>query len=250
MRLISFAFICYLFFAVFSLSGLHAQTRHTFNGWGAVFSSFKINNKFSIHFDAQLRSGDKWEQLQTILIRPGLHYKINATQIATIGYAYVHQERVLAGVDDWLPEHRIWEQYIINQAFSIDGHASSLQHRFRLEQRFLPKLVLTYNELSNDGHMFSQRLRYFVRGIFPLAPCVKFEKGIFVSLQDEIMVNISGATYVNDKFFDQNRAYTSLGYRLSKKADLELGYMHQYVAGRNNIRTINSILQLAIYLRL
>jgi hypothetical protein len=98
--------------------------------------------------------------------------------------------------------------------------------------------------------MFSQRLRYFVRGIFPLASGSKFEKGMFVSLQDEIMVNISGASSVNDKFFDQNRAYASLGYRLSKKADIELGYMHQYVAGRNNIRTINSILQLAIYLRL
>jgi hypothetical protein len=96
MRLTSFALICYLFFTVFSFSGLHAQTRHTFSAWGAVFSSFKINNKFSIHFDGQVRSGDKWEQLQTILIRPGLHYKVNATQIATIGYAFVQQERLLA----------------------------------------------------------------------------------------------------------------------------------------------------------
>ena len=250
MRFTFFALICYLLFTVFSISGLQAQTRHTFSAWSAVFSSFKISNKLSIHFDGQVRSGDKWEQLQTILIRPGLHYKVNETQIATIGYAFVQQERLLAGVNDWVPEHRIWEQYIINQAFSIDGHASSLQHRFRLEQRFLPKLVISNNELDNDGYLFAQRLRYFVRSIFPLAPCSKFEKGMFISLQDEIMVNISGASYVNDKFFDQNRAYASLGYRLSKKADIELGYMHQYVAGRNDIRVINSILQLGIYLRL
>ena len=106
----------------------------------------------------------------------------------------MQQERLLAGVNDWVPEHRIWEQYIINQSFSGGGHASSLQHRFRLEQRFLPKLVINNNELDKDGYNFSQRFRYFIRGIFPLAPCTKFEKGMFVSLQDEIMVNISGAS--------------------------------------------------------
>jgi len=250
MRLVLFTLAFFLFITFVSSPGLHAQSLHTFSGWGALFSSVKLNKKLSLHFDAQLRSSDNWEQLQTILIRPGLHYKVNANQIATIGYAYVQQLRSLGGISDWEPEHRIWEQYIINQAFSIDGHASSLQHRFRLEQRFLPKLVLNNNEIDKDGYMFSQRLRYFIRSIFPLAPCSKFEKGMYVSLQDEIMVNISGASSVNDKFFDQNRAYTSLGYRMSKKADIELGYMHQFVAGRNNIRTINSILQLGIYLRL
>jgi hypothetical protein len=85
---------------------------------------------------------------------------------------------------------------------------------------------------------------------FHLQPCVKFEKGMFVSLQDEIMVNINGASAVNDKFFDQNRAYVSLGYRLSAKADIEMGYMNQYVAGRNDNRVVNNILQLGIYLRL
>jgi hypothetical protein len=63
--------ISYLVISIFSLPVLQAQTRHTFTGWGAVFSSFKINKKLSIHFDAQIRSSDNWEQIQTILIRPG-----------------------------------------------------------------------------------------------------------------------------------------------------------------------------------
>jgi len=229
---------------------LQAQTRHTFSGWGAVFSSIKLDKKLSINFDAQIRSSDKWEQIQTILIRPGLHYKVNANQIATIGYAYVQQLRSLAGISDWEPEHRIWEQYIINQSFSINGHASALQHRFRLEQRFLPKLAISDGDITNEGYNFSQRLRYFTRGVFPLQACTKFEKGMFVSLQDEIMVNITGASAVNDQFFDQNRAYVSIGYRMSAKADIEIGYMNQYVAGRNDNKTSNNILQLGVYLRL
>jgi len=250
MRLIFLSLISYLFITIVFSPGLQAQTLNTFSGWGAVFSSIKINKKLSIHFDGQIRSNDKWEQIQTVLLRPGLHYKVNANQVATIGYAYVQQLRSLGGISDWEPENRIWEQYIINQSFSVGGHASALQHRFRLEQRFLPKLAIDNDEISNDGYNFSQRLRYFARAVFPLQACAKFEKGMFVSLQDEIMVNISGASAVNDQFFDQNRAYASIGYRLSTKADIEFGYMNQYVAGRNDNKTINNILQLAIYLRL
>ena len=250
MRLVLFTLAFFLFITFVSSPGLHAQSLHTFSGWGALFSSVKLNKKLSLHFDAQLRSSDNWEQLQTILIRPGLHYKVNANQIATIGYAYVQQLRSLGGISDWEPEHRIWEQYIINQSFPVSGRASALQHRFRLEQRFLPKLKLADSEINNDGYNFSQRLRYFARAVFPFQVCTKFDKGMFVSLQDEIMVNITGASSVNDQFFDQNRAYVSIGYRLSTKADLEVGYMNQYVAGRRDSYTVNNILQLALYLRL
>ncbi len=228
---------------------LYAQSQNNFNGWLALFSSYKLNKKFAIHFDGQLRSADKWKEAQSFIIRPGVNYMIASNQVATLGYAYVGHHRRIDDVSGWAPEHRIWEQYIINQSFPFLQRPVSLQHRLRLEQRFLSRSEVANTELKTAEYVFSQRFRYFARSIFPLKATAKFTQGMFISLQDEIFFNVTNASVINDKFFDQNRAYGSLGYRLSQKCDIEVGYMYQFIAGRSsNIN--NHILQLAGYLRL
>lgn len=228
---------------------LYAQTQNTFSGWGAVFGSFKIKDRFSLHFDGQVRSSHEWREMQSILIRPGVHYRVNKNMIATVGYAYVAHHRRINEVSGWAPEHRIWEQYIINQSFNIAGHATALQHRFRLEQRFISTSAVDNDKLTTTGFNFAQRLRYFARAVIPLQQTKKFTKGTFISLQDELFVNIGDASATNGKFFDQNRAYASLGYRFSPAFDLEAGYMNQYISGKVS-NTSNNILQVAGYVRL
>ena len=250
MRLTRFCFICFLLIAIIFPIKSKAQTLHTFSGWAALFSTITVSKKLSIHFDGQFRSNDNWQQFQTIILRPGLNYKINDRQVATVGYAYVQQVRAIDGVSNWEPEHRLYEQYSITQNLPIDDHANSLRHRFRLEQRFLPKVFLTNNGLSSDGYNFSQRIRYYVKDIFPLQKSLKFEKGLFVSLQDEIMFNLGDVSVVNDQFFDQNRIYISVGYRLSSKMDIESGFMNQFIAGKGALSTSNNVIQMAIYFRL
>ncbi|MBN8428426.1 MAG: DUF2490 domain-containing protein [Xanthomonadales bacterium] len=63
-------------------------------------------------------------------------------------------------------------------------------------------------------------------------------------------LNFGNTSNVNGKFFDQNRLYLAMGYRLSTKADLEVGYMNQYINGKGTSFTNNHIVQLATYLRL
>jgi len=236
---------------VFLLSsfGLRAQTQQTFSGWTAVFGSAKLSGKFSLHFDAQARSADKWQEVQTILLRPGLHYQVRKNQLATVGYAFIYHHRRIGTVGGWGPEHRTWEQYIINQRPNLLARTTALQHRFRLEQRFISKSIVRNDKLVTDGHQFAQRLRYFARWVLPFNKTKEFRRGAFMSLQNEIFVNIGDAAAVNGKFFDQNRAYGSVGYRFSPKYDMELGYMNQFVSGRS-ANTANSILQLAGYVRL
>ncbi len=228
---------------------LQAQAQNTFSGWSALFGTYKLNSRFSIYFDGQARSADQWKELQSYLLRPGLHCQVSKNKIATIGYAYIGHHRRVSDISGWVPEHRIWEQFIINQSFAIGGHASSLQHRFRLEQRFIGRGIVKNNRLATDGHNFTQRLRYFARSLFPLKKTAAFKTGTFISLQNEIFVNVQHASVVNDRFFDQNRAYTSFGYRASPRFDIEIGYMNQFIAGKSN-NTMNNILQLAGYLRL
>lgn len=245
-------FVCkkaFLMLFVFYSTILSAQTDNTFTGWGAVFASYKLNDKFSIHFDGQIRSNDEIENVQSFIIRPGLNYHASKNIVLTIGYAYIENRRVIEMASDMIPEHRIWEQFIYNQRFK-GGHFTSLQHRVRLEERFIGKSYLENGSIVIDGSEFSLRLRYFLRTIFPLIKTDNFTDGAFVSLQDELFVNLDNApTLTNGGFFDQNRAYVSFGWRFNSKFDLEMGYMHQYIDGRN-INVNNNIVQLAAYLRL
>jgi hypothetical protein len=183
-------------------------------------------------------------------LRPGLNYHISNKAIATLGYAYIGTNRTVSGISGWIPEHRIWEQFIYNQKFALSARSTTLQHRFRLEERFIGTAMVDGDELATDDYEFAMRLRYFARMIMPLQKTESFTSGAFVAFQDEAFFNIKNNDKVtNGKVFDQNRAYVALGWRFSPKFDLEAGYMNQYVLGRS-LDVSNSIIQVAGYVRL
>jgi len=226
---------------------LYAQGQTQFSGWLATFNTFKTGKKTSIHNDIQWRSSDEFQHTQTFLFRAGLNYQVRKNMVATAGYAFIHNRRLVAGVSGYAPEHRIWEQFVISHKIKT----AMIAHRFRLEQRFISRSVVSGNELKNDGHVYANRFRYFVRSVLPLqSPGGSFTKGPFAALQNEVFVNIGNKANVNGEFFDQNRLYLAGGYRLSPKLDLEAGYMNQYINGRGSAFTNNHIVQLASYIRL
>jgi len=234
-----------LFLFFFFLTGklLHAQAQ--FSGWFGNFSSFKLSNKLSIHFDGQLRSTDDIEHISTLLLRTGLNLNLRKNMIGTAGYAYIRNRREIGNVSGYAPEHRIWQQFIVSHPVIN----TTLSHRFRLEQRFIAKSEVDNNELKNEGNVYANRFRYFFRTMVPLGDKLQ-EKTPFIALQNEVFVNFGDKSGVNGEFFDQNRAYLAFGYRFSQRFDAEIGYMNQYINGRNNSFTNNHILQLATYLRL
>lgn len=228
-----------------------AQEKQT-AGWFAAFNTFKIPvSKFSIHLDAQVRSADKFEALQTFIVRPGVNYHVRKNMVATVGYAWIRLRAAYITSNnqndfDYLSEHRIWEQFIVNHNVAF----IPLQHRFRLEQRFMPKSVVDGNDLKNDGFDLAHRFRYFLRGVIPVDGSKTFTKGVFAAIQNEIFLNYGDPTRTNGKVFDQNRAYLAVGYRLSPKFDVEGGYLNQFVSGRTGSRITYHVAQIATYLRL
>ncbi len=222
---------------------LLAQSQST--AWLASFNTIKTGKKTSIHTDIQWRSADKWKYTQTLLIRSGLNYHIDKRFTFTGGYAYISNRRVINGISGFVPEHRIWEQLLFNHKLSC----INIGHRLRLEQRFLPDVIVSNNELKHNETLFANRIRYFFRSVLPLHKQEQFTKGWFVALQNEIFVNIGNTSHVNGKSFDQNRLYLAAGYRLSTTFDLETGYLNQYVSGRTNAFA-NHVVQVAGYLRL
>jgi hypothetical protein len=230
-----------------------AQTQ--FTGWLAGFNTIKIRNtKLSIHADFQLRSSHQLEHTQTLLLRTGLNYHINKKWVATAGYAFIHNRRTVGLTTGYAPEHRIWEQILFTHPLVIGAgqHArkGSLAHRFRLEQRFIAKSTAQNDQLINEGNVYANRLRYFIRNVTPLVPWSSTGKAPFLALQNEVFVNIGDKSAVNGEFFDQNRAYLAVGYRFHTKFDAELGYMNQYINGRGETITNNHIVQIATYVRL
>jgi hypothetical protein len=221
-----------------SFIGFHAysQTSHQNSGWLFLLNSTKFNDKWGMHLDVQLRSHDDWDGAKNFLFRPGVTYYINDHSNATLGYLLASTFQKTEGGNKHTAEYRIWEQYIITHKVKT----LNLQHRFRLEQRFID---------AGTDDVFAQRLRYFIRGVLPLsAPEGAFGKGAFVALQNELFFNVQNKSKLNQHFFDQNRAYAALGYRFSKKVDLEAGYLNQMIKGANN-NTMNNIIQLALYTR-
>jgi hypothetical protein len=209
-----------------------------FTGWGAWFHTQKFSKHWGGFFDAQFRSSNQFSYLRNPLLRPAVSYYIGKNKIASLGYLFTGTHRKTEFDNTFRVEQRIFEQFIIMQKITAN---TQLQHRFRLEQRFV-------NSLGNQSEFFAQRLRYFARAVVPLKKDVVFTKGAFVGLQNEVFVNAENKARLNNQFFDQNRAYAAVGYRLNKMIDLETGYLNQYINQAEGY-TFNHVIQLALYTR-
>lgn len=233
-----------LLLAGFALNS-HAQTA-SFNGWLATFHTYRLNKKFDVVFDGQIRSTRQVKQVSIILLRPGINFKFNSHVSAAVGYALNDNRRAIGNASALVPEHRIWQQ----ARLQYKVRSASVTHRFRFEERFLPKTYVQNNEVKHKGHNYASRFRYFVRTLVPLKKTTQFNRGVFASLQNEVFLNVGNKTAVNKRVFDQNRLYGAVGYRLSKKLDAEAGYMNQYIIAANGGVINNHILQIATYVNL
>lgn len=252
---------------VAGIRSAHAQSQ--FTGWLGTFQNYKLSPKFGLYFDIQYRSTDQLRQMNALLLRPGVNFYFTPSLTGTVGYAYIPQQRISSGVTGYLPEHRTWQQLTYTHTARLGHHArnTAIAHRFRLEQRYIPKHHAEGNSLVHDRHVYAGRFRYFTRAVIPFtgvhpinaaadpqAPATAasraFTQGFFSSLQNEIFLNLGDPSPVNGKVFDQNRAYLAVGYRCSKQFDVEMGYLNQYINGAGSNSTVNHVLQVATYVRL
>ncbi|MGI4022139.1 MAG: DUF2490 domain-containing protein [Janthinobacterium lividum] len=215
---VKFIFSVTLIVQLFAFKIALAQTNE-FTGWGAWFYSHRFSKHWGVLFDAQFRSADDWKYLRNPLLRPAINYYFDKNKQLSAGYLFTGTHRKNETENIFRIEQRIFEQFIVTHKV---GFNKQLQHRFRLEQRFV-------NSQGNQSKYFAQRLRYFARGIIPFKKDSAFTKGIFIGLQNEIFVNVQNRARLNGEFFDQNRAYAAVGYRLNKRIDLETGYLNQYI---------------------
>ena len=214
---------------------LFAQTtEHA--AWMTVFNTTKFSEHWGMQLDAQFRSSDDVKYLRNFLFRPAVLYTINKKNNVALGYALFDTNGPAPSIS--LNENRIYQQYTHTEAIK----AVAITNRFRLEQRFVEK--------SPTNTAFSQRFRYFLRAVIPLAKQeTTFKKGMYAAIQDEIFINVQNKDLVNGSMFDQNRAYGAIGHRFNTKVDAEIGYMTLFQK-RSSTDLRNNVVQLAFYLRM
>jgi hypothetical protein len=183
--------------------------------WLIYIGSKKINKTWNWHHEVQHRNYNAIGDLEQLLLRTGLGYTIeDKNQNFLLGYGYILSENYdRLGEKISLNEHRIFQQVISQQSITN----LKFSHRFRLEQRFIES-------------EFKMRFRYFLSTRVPLGTDSKF----YLSGYNELFIELE------EDFFDRNRIYGGVGYKLFKGVNIELGYMNQFLGSlsRDQINVI------------
>ena len=218
--------IFYLICIVFISNNIKGQNpaENELGNWLMYFGTHKISEKFSLHYETQLRNYEIISNFNQLLPRVGLNYHIDESSIVTAGYAFIPTQNEFdkGWGKEMVTENRIWEQFILRNSIN----RVKIRHRYRLEQRWVK---------AEDITTYKNRARYMLSVKLPISK--NEESPLFISLYDEIFLNIS------DNPFDQNRLFAALGYQVNKQMNIQLGYL-RHRAGSLDLNR----LQLALFL--
>ncbi|MEZ4857964.1 MAG: DUF2490 domain-containing protein [Flavobacteriaceae bacterium] len=179
--------------------------------WFMVFAKHQVSEKFSIHSEIQYRTYEFGNNFNQLLLRFGLNYHFSKNATTTIGYGYIPTDVTFEKIngEENSIEHRIYEELSINNALG----KFELNHRYRLEQRFLD---------SPGGAKETQhRVRYLFRITYPI------NENWFLTAYDEVFLNLQ------EPIFGQNRLYGAIGYKFSKNISTQVGYLKNHFTGVN-----------------
>ncbi|MBK7882761.1 MAG: DUF2490 domain-containing protein [Chitinophagaceae bacterium] len=196
--------------------------------WNIFNVKFNVNEKWSVFGEAQLRSLRFYDDFHYHEYKGGVNFKAHPNMTFTIGAG--DYDTYKEGGNFVKPknndEFRLWPQITLTQAMK----------NIKIEQRYRAEFRFTSNGYKN-------RFRYRLGISYPFG---KNEKGY-----KPYQVNVSNELFFTDKepYFERNRALVSVGYKVSKYAALQLGYLHQFDYKIND-ETGRDFLQIGLYTEL
>ncbi len=196
---------------IFFLSVAQTKVTHTNLLWFNYNNTILLNKKWGIASDIQVRTKDWASHWSQFALRTGAVYKMNEKFSLSGGFAwfgnvkYFNDEPVVA--NEWRP----WEEL----AVQLKTGSGFFLQRLRVEQRFLQMIV---NGKKTEDFEKRQRLRYRFEFGFPLS-----NKKLEIHVGNEVMVNMN---YLSDsRFFDQNRIFCFVNFRLSPSFLIQYQYI-------------------------
>lgn len=205
-------------------SGSYSQntrlTEHNTIGWFSTIITPSISKKVSGHVEYLWRRDNLVKDWQQSLLRVGVNFKVHPQVTLHAGYAWIetypYGTYPLAAIPKRFPEHRIYEQIVVNSTVG----KTNLMHRLRLEQRWLGRFTSMASD-KPDSYGYLNRLRYMPRLDIPL------KKKFYASVYDEIFIGFG--KNVNENVFDQNRVGLMVGYKANNTFRIEGGFINQIV---------------------
>lgn len=241
-------------FLVFFCIGAFAQTHRiadpNTNLWVSHWGDQRFHTHWSFHTEGHWRRTDLGARWQQLLLRPAINFHLNDQVLITQGYSYYINypySTYPIRFQNW--EHHLWQQIQLTQAIG----RVRVQHRFRLEERFIARLKADTDDPSHgvfDAYGYQNRFRYRVWVTVPLGGHDKVAPGVFsANVYDEVFLNFGDPTRLDH--INQNRISALLGYQVNKELNVLVGYLHQTIqrpgaAAGTDLLELNSTLHLAL----
>lgn len=227
-KIISILFSVYIIGTSFSQKIISNQN----HAWVTYLGNHKITSKWGIHTEYQWRREDGFTNWQQSLMRLGVDYYVSPTLSATAGYGWIitfpYGDQPIG---HQFNENRIWEQVNMKTKFG----RFEVQHRYRLEQRFLENWVKGSDGFyTKSDNLFRQRIRYRAMVLVPLSKKEMSDNTLFLNLNDEPFIGFGKG--IGKNILDQNRFNAALGWRFNKDFNVQVGYLNQYIAKSDGIK--------------
>lgn len=218
--------------------------------WISHLGDHKITDRWGFHTEAHLRQAELGAMPQQLLLRPAINFHAGPEVMLTAGYSYYYNYRYGA----WPIKTGSWEHQTYQQVqFTARAGKVALQHRFRMEERFiaLQKTDATSGAgYSFDTYTYQSRFRVRLMATLPLGVHEKVEpKSWFGSAYDELFLNFGDSDRLD--FMNQNRISGLLGYQFNKHGNVQAGYLLQTLqrpgaASGADLMEMNSTLHLIL----
>lgn len=179
-----------------------------------VWSANNDESRIGFQGDIQHRNWDRGGDLEQLLIRGAVSLQPEDSRAR---YAFGLAHITSGAYGDSNAKSREKRSY---QEMTLPGRIGErifLTHRFRFEQRWV------------DGQDFRMRLRYLFGLDFPMNQMTMDPGAIYLSLYNELFVNVNEDIGDNRRVdrFDRNRLYLAIGRTLQNNRRVQFGYMHQ-----------------------
>ena len=189
------------------------------NSWWVYAGDHPVKGPWGVYSEIQVRQSDFAAIEQQFQSRNAITYRFSPSVQVAVGYVYTHTGQY----GDFpasraFKEHRTYQQLALKQTLK---HLE-IEHRYRNEQRW----TQNYTGRSNDFFW-----RYQNRARYQIKASLSVKGPWYVFGGDEILVPYGPNHGVSA--FDQNRAFAGVGYKVTSRNKLEVGYLNQFLIQRN-----------------
>jgi hypothetical protein len=228
-----FGMCCLLLLPALHLCAQQAPARevaHSTNGWFLLMNEFRFSPRWYLTTEIHLRRADLYKSWQQQILRPALHYRLHPNLDLGLGYSYLRTHPYGAQpVRTLIPENQLWQQAWMRHSLG----KLALNHRYRLEQRWLGSVVQSpEGSYAISGTDYLQRFRYRIFGRLPLyTPAAASQQQLFAVFWDELFINLDRRFQPDN--LQQNRIFAGLGYQFNPMSNIQVGYMNQLIRKAN-----------------